>query len=184
MEYEKLITLFLEINPEPTDAQVHSLADAINVDHQELEAVVYRMLSNELHAGRTLYSAESLEDLMEPIEDLEEMQGLAPLEEDREVTEYDGEMVTRRPAPVPVHANDWIDDVKVNPSAKKLPEGLFTKGPSEIAEGLMRHSEDYAQAVRRLNFYKNRAGKNLDATEKNKLEQAMELLQQRYGDKD
>lgn len=178
MPYEKLLSLFLEINPAPTDAQVHNLADALNVDHEELEAVVYRMLSRSLH-GNILYAAESLEDLMVPIDEVED-DDTEPLEEDRDITEHDGEEVIRKR----VVADQWLDKVKTNPSAKELPEGLFTKGPSEIAEGLMRNSEDYAQAVRRLNFYKNRAGKNLDATEKNKLEQALELLQQRYGDKE
>lgn len=43
-ELEKLIILFLQINPSPSDAQMHSLAAAIAVDKEELEARIYEML--------------------------------------------------------------------------------------------------------------------------------------------
>jgi len=44
-QYSKLISLFLEINPTPSDAQFHSLAEACGTDKETLEAVAYRMLS-------------------------------------------------------------------------------------------------------------------------------------------
>lgn len=170
MKYEDIISLFLRYNPEPTDEQVHQLAYALNVDHQELEAVVYSMLGRELHGSLLIAPEELINTIREQ---------LVPVEETRDATKHDGAPVLRKFA-----RTMWVENVKPNPSAKELPEGLFTKGPSEIAEGLMRNSEDYKQAVSRLNFYRNRAGKNLDATEKNKLDQAMSLLQQRYGDKE
>lgn len=44
MNLRTLIEKFLELNPKPSDAQVHALADAVGVDHQTLEAKVYEML--------------------------------------------------------------------------------------------------------------------------------------------
>lgn len=49
MKYVDIITLFLKYNPDPSDAQIHNLADALGVDVEELEAVAYEMLSSELH---------------------------------------------------------------------------------------------------------------------------------------
>ncbi len=39
------ITLFLQLNPEPADAQVHALAAALGCDKESLEAVMYKMLA-------------------------------------------------------------------------------------------------------------------------------------------
>lgn len=50
MKYVDIITLFLKYNPDPSDAQIHNLADALGVDVEELEAVAYEMLSTELHS--------------------------------------------------------------------------------------------------------------------------------------
>lgn len=41
---EELITLFLRLNPSPSDAQFHALAEAVGVDKETLEAVSYKML--------------------------------------------------------------------------------------------------------------------------------------------
>lgn len=52
MEHEEclrqLITLFLELNCEPSDAQVHALAEALGEDKETLEAQIYEMLGEEL----------------------------------------------------------------------------------------------------------------------------------------
>lgn len=48
----ELITLFLELNEKPADAQVHSLAAALAIDKEELESVMYEMLS-ELQEGHS-----------------------------------------------------------------------------------------------------------------------------------
>lgn len=56
-------------------------------------------------------------------------------------------------------SSNWIDDVDTKWKPK---EGLFTgDDPDYIAGYLMKHSKDKAQAMSRLNFYMNRAGKNL-----------------------
>ena len=42
---KQFITLFLEFNPKPADAQVHALASALGVDKETLEAMIYHMLA-------------------------------------------------------------------------------------------------------------------------------------------
>jgi hypothetical protein len=44
----EFLTIYLRLNPRPTDQQFHSLAFAINVDHEELESVAYAMLGDEV----------------------------------------------------------------------------------------------------------------------------------------
>lgn len=44
-KYRKIIKCMLDINPKPTDEQFHALAEAINVDYQELESLAYTMLA-------------------------------------------------------------------------------------------------------------------------------------------
>lgn len=39
-----IIVLFLQVNPEPADAQVHALAESLGIDHETLEAEIYQML--------------------------------------------------------------------------------------------------------------------------------------------
>jgi hypothetical protein len=41
----ELITIFLQLNPKPADAQVHALAAALAIDKEQLEAVMYEMLA-------------------------------------------------------------------------------------------------------------------------------------------
>ena len=44
-QLEELIALFLKVNTKPSDQQFHQLAAAVGIDHEELEAISYRMLS-------------------------------------------------------------------------------------------------------------------------------------------
>ncbi len=43
---QELVTLFLKINPEPSDEQFHAMACAVGVDHETLEACAYEMLGD------------------------------------------------------------------------------------------------------------------------------------------
>src|ERR1700742_1261576 len=64
---------------------------------------------------------------------------------------------------------------KVTTDSTKPAPGLFKKSGKAIAEGLARKSvspEGPGQAVRMLNFYENRGGKNLSSERKGALEQA------------
>jgi len=51
---QKLIAVFLEINPDPPDEQFHMLARSIGMDPPELEAVAYKMLAVEDQETETL----------------------------------------------------------------------------------------------------------------------------------
>lgn len=62
-----------------------------------------------------------------------------------------------------------------------LPPELFTKNPGTIAQGLRQHSDDFEQAMQRLQFYINRAGKNLDTAAKSRLESAKDQLYKLYN---
>lgn len=44
---KELISLFLKINPTPSDQQFHALAAAIGVDHEFLESISYEMLAED-----------------------------------------------------------------------------------------------------------------------------------------
>jgi tRNA(adenine34) deaminase len=78
---------------------------------------------------------------------------------------------------------------KVTTDSTKPAPGLFKKSAKQIAEGLEKKSvspKGPGQAVRMLNFYENRGGKNLSPERKHTLEHAKELLheeveQQRDG---
>jgi tRNA(adenine34) deaminase len=59
-------------------------------------------------------------------------------------------------------------------------EGFFTKSATAIASGLKSKSDSLQQAMSRLDFYINRAGKNLSASEKAKLETAKDKLRALY----
>ena len=56
------------------------------------------------------------------------------------------------------------------------PEGFFDQSADKIASGLKSASDSDDQAMSRLNFYINRAGDNLSADDKARLDQAKTLL--------
>jgi len=61
------------------------------------------------------------------------------------------------------------------------PAGLFTQGASKIADTLASASSSLKQAMSRLNFYENRAGKNLSAKARKNLEKAKVLLRKKFA---
>ena len=71
-----------------------------------------------------------------------------------------------------------------------LPPGVFKSGdPDKIAAALERSAEDpsrasedpYRSAMSMLDFYMNRAGRNLSAKERAALENAKTALRKRFG---
>jgi len=60
------------------------------------------------------------------------------------------------------------------------PEGFFEQDAETIARELKKNSKDRQQAMSRLNFYINRAGKNLSDKDKARLERAKKLLAAKY----
>ena len=74
----------------------------------------------------------------------------------------------------------WSKDVKTD--STHPPEGLFTKDPETIARSLASKKvspKGPGSGMRMLTFYINRAGKQVSATEKRKLEKAKEVLSER-----
>lgn len=78
----------------------------------------------------------------------------------------------------PVREEKWSAEVETEWDA---PEGFFNRSAEKIASGLKRASKDLKQAMSRLNFYINRAGSNLSAEDKGRLENAKEELRKLYG---
>lgn len=92
----------------------------------------------------------------------------------------------------------WSQEVTDKSDALVIPDGLFTKSAEDIASGLAkaargrkRHKpakgkkgstsdSPLQSAMSALNFYINRAGKNLSAERKGVLEKAKELLRGKF----
>lgn len=86
----------------------------------------------------------------------------------------------------------WSKKVTQTSIALDLEEGVFTwKDPKKIAaslkksaeESLRRKASPFQSAMSMLNFYINRAGKNLKKEQKEILEQAKVELRRLYGRK-
>lgn len=86
-----------------------------------------------------------------------------------------------------VKTKNWSGRVTKNSIALDLEEGVFTwNSPGKIASSLIRSAQNstrrkaktaYQSAMSMLNFYINRAGKNLKPERKRILEQAKTKLQ-------
>lgn len=77
-----------------------------------------------------------------------------------------------------VNEKKWSGEVETH---FKPEEGIFTKGSVEIAKYLKSNSKDLKQAMSRLNFYINRAGKHLKGEDKARLEKAKDELHKLYS---
>ncbi len=84
----------------------------------------------------------------------------------------------------------WSQDVTEHSNAMDLQGGVFTyKDPRKIALSLKRSvehskrrkSEPYQSAMSMLTFYINRAGKDLPAAQKKRLEKAKDELRKAFG---
>ncbi|WP_020016470.1 DUF3175 domain-containing protein [Promicromonospora sukumoe] len=84
----------------------------------------------------------------------------------------------------------WSQDVTEGSDALDLEEGVFTwDDPARIARSLKksaeasgrRKSSPYRSAMSMLTFYVNRAGKDLDAGQRDVLERAKDELRKAFG---
>lgn len=87
-------------------------------------------------------------------------------------------------------AKRWSQTVTANSNALDLDQGVFAlKSPVAIAESLKRSADrskrrkstPYQSAMSMLNFYINRAGKNLPEKRLHQLEKAKNELRKLYG---
>jgi len=85
---------------------------------------------------------------------------------------------------------DWSKDVTLKSRALVLEEGVFTwKNPKRIAMSLKKSAEEsenrkgtpFQSAMSMLNFYINRAGKNIEIKQRKILEQAKKELRIIFG---
>lgn len=90
------------------------------------------------------------------------------------------------------YQKNWSKYVTEHSFALQLEEGVFTwDNPKKIAKSLKRSAEEsihrkgtpFQSAMSMLNFYINRAGKNLKPERKKILEQAKEELRKLFGKK-
>jgi hypothetical protein len=83
----------------------------------------------------------------------------------------------------------WSREVTLHSNALDLEEGVFKRSPEEMARSLMRSAErstrrkvpPFQSAMSMLNFYANRAGKNLPPERRRAIQQAKEELRRLYG---
>jgi hypothetical protein len=96
----------------------------------------------------------------------------------------------RRKRPAGKTAKRWSQRVTQTSNAMDLKHGVFTlKDPKKIALSLKRSaerskrrkSEPYRSAMSMLTFYVNRAGKDLPAAQRMRLETAKEELRRAFG---
>lgn len=74
----------------------------------------------------------------------------------------------------------WVSKVQDTSNAMDIPEGLFTHSSKDIARGLQKavlessrtKGTKFQSAMSMLNFYINRAGKNLAEHDRQRLEKA------------
>jgi hypothetical protein len=79
-----------------------------------------------------------------------------------------------------IEAEKWSQKVTDHDDKSAVPDGTFEKSAEDIAHTLKRVSDSHGQASQRLNFYKNRGGKNLSGEEKSKLDKAGDVLKGLY----
>lgn len=83
----------------------------------------------------------------------------------------------------------WVKTVQESSSAIDLPEGLFKLSAEEIAKALKKavmkstktKGSKFQSAMSMLNYYINRAGKNLSDKDKARLEKAKTELRKAFG---
>ena len=83
----------------------------------------------------------------------------------------------------------WVKDVEETSRAADLPEGTFKQSPEKIAEILKKvviesgkaKGKEFQTAMSMLDFYINRAGKNLTPEDRERLEKAKVELRKLFG---
>jgi len=83
----------------------------------------------------------------------------------------------------------WVKDVEETSRTMDLPEGTFKQSPEKIAQILKAavlasdkaKGKEFQTAMSMLDFYINRAGKNLKPEDKERLEKAKIELRKLFG---
>lgn len=85
----------------------------------------------------------------------------------------------------------WVKKVQETSNAMDLPQGLFIRSSKQIAQGLKKavlesnrtKGTKFQSAMSMLNYYINRAGKNLSTEDKERLEKAKDELRKAFNKK-
>src|SRR5438105_1578275 len=96
---------------------------------------------------------------------------------------------TNKAGTAPRKPQRWVKKVQETSFAMDLPEGIFTRPAKEIARQLhdavmasgRTKGTKFQSAMSMLNYYINRAGKNLNPKDKARLERAKIELRQLFG---
>ena len=72
-------------------------------------------------------------------------------------------------------STSWVQNVKPK---LEIPDGLFNQSAKKIANFLIKKSDNLKQAMSRVTFYTNRAGKNLK--DKRKFENVKKLIREYF----
>lgn len=83
----------------------------------------------------------------------------------------------------------WVKKVQEASNAMDIPIGLFTRSPKGIAQGLKKavlesnrtKGTKFQSAMSMLNYYINRAGKNLSDDDRQRLEEAKDELRKIFN---
>ncbi|HEV8584691.1 MAG TPA: DUF3175 domain-containing protein [Methylomirabilota bacterium] len=98
-------------------------------------------------------------------------------------------MVKKRAKTAAKRRGRWVRRVAETSNAMDLPKRIFKGAPSEIARGLKRSAlgsrrtkgSKFQSAMSMLNFYLNRGGRGLSATDRRRLERAKVELRKAFG---
>ncbi|PYE88226.1 DUF3175 domain-containing protein [Phyllobacterium leguminum] len=86
------------------------------------------------------------------------------------------------------NVNKWSGQITEHDSALGLEPGVFAEGNAKEIAASLKHSAEakqdadpYRSAMSMLDFYINRAGKNLSSSRRQVLEEAKDELRRTYG---
>jgi len=134
-QLQDLIKIFLQTNPEPSDHQFHALAESLGIDREQLEAIAYEMLGQEVEGVSTHFPEGEGEDMSALAkvtarlkvtaaeEGLSEQQEVLQGEEDPDTTPTNDLALTDG-APVGDTMDDEIQDSLLNDGAGPDDTGL------------------------------------------------------------
>jgi len=154
-------------NASPSD-KLQNAAKELAKDSKKLEKIK-KLLgeANELIEADTI----ELDDDGEEVEDAENMEVADNGDEVEVMKMKKGPKLTKE-------SDEWSDDVKTKWTP---PAGLFTEPATKIATVLADASKDLDQAMSRIDFYINRAGKLLKPKDKQNLEAVKPLLRKKFA---
>lgn len=157
----------------PVMLGVYSIAEAVDDSHRKPSKIIFTTMKEE--RGATWSVQESMS--MDAVSDMLRRNGAVVLDNLAQVADFLNTKGIELATTPSMEGKKWSGDVK---EKWHPPEDFFKKSASTIANGLIKASKDKRQAIARLQFYINRAGKNLSSSDRKKLDTAKGLIQKHY----